>query len=142
VLIYLRHRGFDGLQLAAALGEVVRAALVRHPAPAHRADWDDAVELARSRLHRALMAPPRPVHRVGRISGRRVFEVLPIHTNLKAHDREMVVNNIRFLLCRVYADMEAELDGAAIGRALTAPPGDDDPAAAPGRRGGAPPAPP
>jgi hypothetical protein len=35
-----------------------------------------------------------------------VFEVLPIHTNLKAHDREMVVNNIRFLLCRVYADME------------------------------------
>jgi hypothetical protein len=140
-LIYLRHRGFDGPQLAAALGEVLRAALVRHPIPAHRASWEDAVELARARLHRALLAPPRPVHRVGRMSGRRVFEVLPIHTNLKAHDREMVVNNIRFLLCRVYADMEAALDGAALGRALTVAPG-DAPAAVPGHRGGAPPAPP
>ncbi len=49
-----------------------------------------------------------------------VFEVLPIHTNLKAHDRVMVVNNVRFLLCRVYADMERELDGPALVRLLSA----------------------
>ena len=46
--------------------------------------------------------------------------MLPIHTNLKAHDREMVVNNVRFLLCRVYGDMEAKLDGPCLVRALTA----------------------
>ena len=59
--------------------------------------------------------------------------MLPIHTNLKAHDREMVVNNVRFLLCRVYADMEAQLDGPALVRVLTA-------AGAPDH-GGSPPAP-
>ena len=48
-----------------------------------------------------------------------MFDVLPIHTNLKAHDREMVVNNVRFLLCRVYADMERELDGPALVRLLS-----------------------
>ena len=141
-LIYLRHRGgCEGPRLASALGEVVRAALVRHPVPSHRTGWDDTVEAARVRLHRSLLAPPRPVHRLGRTSGRRVFEVLPIHTNLKAHDREMVVNNIRFLLCRVYADMEALLDGPALGRALLTASSDDAPAAAPDRAG-APPAPP
>ena len=89
------------------------------PVPAHRASWDDAVEAAEAKLHRALMAAPRAVHRIGRKSGGVVFEVLPIHTNLKAHDREMVVNNVRFLLCRVYADMERELDGPALVRLLS-----------------------
>ncbi len=60
-----------------------------------------------------------------------MFEVLPIHTNLKAHDREMVVNNVRFLLCRVYADMERELDGPALVRLLSVA----------GRASGSPPAP-
>jgi hypothetical protein len=60
------------------------------------------------------------VHRVGRSSAGKVFDVLPIHTNLKAHDREMVVNNVRFLLCRVYADMESQLDGPALVRELMA----------------------
>lgn len=119
-LIYLRHCGGDGPGLAAGLGRVVRAAIVRHPVPGHRSDWGDACEAAEARLHRALLAPPRPVHRVGRSSAGKVFEVLPIHTNLKAHDREMVVNNVRFLLCRVYADMEARLDGPALVRVLTA----------------------
>jgi hypothetical protein len=31
-----------------------------------------------------------------------------------------VVNNVRFLLCRVHDDMERELDGPALVRALSA----------------------
>jgi hypothetical protein len=119
-LTYLRHCGGEGPDLATELGNAVCAALVRHPVPAHRPDWDEACEAAQARLYRALLAPPRPVHRVGRSSAGKVFDVLPIHTNLKAHDREMVVNNVRFLLCRVYADMESRLDGPALVRVLTA----------------------
>ena len=114
-LIYLRHCGGDGPGLAVGLGRAVRAALVRHPVPAHRPDWDETCDVAQARLHRALLAPPRSVHRVGRSSAGKVFEVLPIHTNLKAHDREMVVNNVRFLLCRVYADMEARARWPGLG---------------------------
>jgi hypothetical protein len=141
-LIYLRRCGAEGLPAADAVRGSAWSALIRHPVPPHRASWDDALEEIGARLRRAAMAAPRPVHEVGRPSAKRVFKVLPIHTNLTRQDREVVTNNIRFLLCRVYADMEAELDGAAIGRALTAPPDDAPAAAAPGRRGGAPPAPP
>jgi hypothetical protein len=124
-LVYLRHQGGDAA-VAAGLGQALRAALERHPVPAHRTGWEDALETMEARLHRALMAAQRAVHRIGRKSGGVLFEVLPIHTNLKAHDREMVVNNVRFLLCRVYADMERELDGPALVRLLS------EPAAAPG----------
>lgn len=116
-LVYLRHQGADA-GVASELGQVLRSALERHPVPTHRAGWDDAIEAMEARLHRALLAAPREVHRIGRKSGGALFEVLPIHTNLKAHDREMVVNNVRFLLCRVYADMERELDGPALVRSL------------------------
>jgi hypothetical protein len=127
-LVYLRRQG-AGAAVAPGLGEVLRSALLRHPVPAHRTGWDDAVDDAQARLYRALLADPRDVHRIGRKSGGRVFEVLPIHTNLKAHDRVMVVNNVRFLLCRVYADMERELDGPALVRLLSASPGGGPPPA-------------
>ena len=118
-LVYLRHQGGEAA-VAGGLAVALRSALQRHPVPSHRTSWDDAVAAAEAKLHRALMAAPRAVHRIGRKSGDVVFEVLPIHTNLKAHDRVMVVNNVRFLLCRVYADMERELDGPALVRLLSA----------------------
>ena len=127
-LVFLRHHGGDA-GVVAGLAASLDAALLRHPVPDHRDSWDDVAAGVRARLHRAMLAAPRPVHRVGRASGGRVFEVLPIHTNLKAHDREMVVNNIRFLLCRVYAEMEAQLDGPALVRALSAMAADDPPEA-------------
>lgn len=118
-LVYLRHQGGDAA-VADGLAAALRDALHRHPVPAHRDGWDDVTTATEARLYRALMADPRAVHRIGRKSGGVVFDVLPIHTNLKAHDREMVVNNVRFLLCRVYADMERELDGPALVRLLSA----------------------
>ena len=118
-LVYLRHQGGDAA-VADGLAEALRSALERHPVPAHRPDWAESIAAMQARLHRSLLAAPREVQRIGRKSGKALFEVLPIHTNLKAHDREMVVNNVRFLLCRVYADMERELDGPALVRLLSA----------------------
>ena len=129
-LVYLRHQGAEA-DVAPGLAQVLRSALERHPVPAHRTDWSDAFAVMEARVHRALLAAPREVHRIGRKSGGALFEVLPIHTNLKANDREMVVNNVRFLLCRVYADMERELDGPALVRALRAAAGSPGPPPAP-----------
>jgi hypothetical protein len=60
------------------------------------------------------------VRLIGRISGEAVFAGLPLHTNLKGHDRAMVVNNVRFLLCRIHDDLERAADGPALVRALSA----------------------
>jgi hypothetical protein len=118
-LIFLRQSGANDGKLAHAVADCLGLALRRHEVPPHRPSWEDVVEAHAARLHQALLAPPRPVREVGRTSARRVFEVLPIHTDLKAHDREMVTNNVRFLLCGVYAEMERRLDGPALARALT-----------------------
>ena len=118
-LVYLRQHGGEA-SVAPGLAAALRQALLRHPVPAHRNDWQDAVMTCETRLYRALMAAPRPVQQIGRTSGNLVFDGLPLHTNLKGHDRAMVVNNVRFLLCRVHDDMERELDGPALVRALSA----------------------
>lgn len=120
-MIYLRSVGGDAMRLADPLAAVATAPLSREPVPAHRTSWDDVAAAVGTRLHRAAMAGPRPVHEVGRTSGKRVFKVLPIHTDLTALDREVVTNNIRFLLCRVYADMEQMFDGPALVRLMSGP---------------------
>lgn len=119
-LIYLRRQGFNGPDLVAGLSGVAGRSLVRHPVPAHRSGWQDVLDGLAVRLRQAAEQAPRPVHEVGRTSGKQVFAVLPIHTNLAGHDREMVINSVRFLLCRVYAEMEVEVDAAAVGPQLTA----------------------
>lgn len=118
-LIFLRSCGAEDARLAQAVADCLGLALRRQAAPPPRASWEEVLAGHAARLHRAMLAPPRPVREVGRTSAKRVFEVLPIHTDLKAHDREMVTNNIRFLLCGVYAEMERRLDGAALAQALT-----------------------
>lgn len=118
--IHLRQQGVDASCVTPGLIDVAGRALLRHPVPAHRADWDETLAALASRLHEAAKQPPRPVHEVGLVSARRVFEVLPLHTNLAGHDREMVTNSVRFLLCRVHADLEAAADGVTLGRRLAA----------------------
>lgn len=131
-LIWTRHGGAAGPEVLEGLQAAARSALVRHAAPAHRGSWEEALAKIEARLRRALLAAPRPVHEVGHQSGGRVFAVLPIHTNLSRLDREVVVNNVRFLLCRAYADMEAELDRGALLAALKRPESWADAGAGPG----------
>ncbi len=118
IQIYLRRAGAPEPPLPEALTDCARAALVRHPVPAHRESWEDVLEGLLPRLQRANLAAPRPVHLVGTVSAGRVFEVLPIHSSVRRHDREVVSNNLRFLLVRFYSDLEREVDAAAIAAAL------------------------
>lgn len=120
VQILLRRRDREGAAVAERLLPVARAALLRHAPPAHRDSWADVLAGIEVRLARALAEPPRPVHVVGIASAARIVEVLPVRTDLAAQDREVVTDNVGFLLCRAYEDMERELDVNALADALAA----------------------
>ncbi len=104
--IYLRRREVPEAPLPELLTRLARGALLRYPIPAHRRDWEDRLEALNRRLERANLAQPRPVHMVGYACGEAVFELLPIHTNLREHDREHVVNNLRFFLVQYHVELE------------------------------------
>lgn len=120
-----RNRGLDAAAHPKALWPPVLAALEAGPAPPQ--GWEDERATLEARLARTLLAAPRPVHEIGRTAAPRVFEALPIRGAVRAPDLELVENGLRFLLCRVYADMEKELDTGALALELAPDP-------APGRR--------
>jgi hypothetical protein len=88
-----------------ALVQSAHAALLRHPAPSHRTSWSGAADAIEEHLARALLAAPRPVHLVGYQSGDAIFELLPLHADLRRQDREMLQNSVRFAICGVFEKM-------------------------------------
>jgi hypothetical protein len=124
-LIRLRRDGAgDAASCLPGLVEAARAALLRHPVPAHRSSWSDASEAIERHLARALLAAPHPVHLLGIESATAIFELLPIHADLRRQDRIMFQNTVRFAICRVFDEtrrfdlcaLEAVLSTAAGGQ--------------------------
>jgi hypothetical protein len=118
-LIQLRRRGaLDPRAYLPGLVETARAALLRHPVPAHRSTWTEASAAIERQLALALLAEPRPVHLMGFGASDAIFDVLPIHPDLRREDREMFTNSIRFALCRVFEEMSRRLDVPALEASL------------------------
>jgi hypothetical protein len=102
-LIRLRRTGAaDPESYLPGLIEAARAALLRHPVPGHRTSWTDAADAVERHLARALLAPPRPVHLLGLHSADAIFDLLPIHADLRREDREMFQNTVRFAICGAF----------------------------------------
>jgi hypothetical protein len=102
-LIRLRRDGAaDPESYLPGLIEAARAALLRHPVPGHRTSWTDAADAVERHLARALLAPPRPVHLLGLHSADAIFDLLPIHADLRREDREMFQNTVRFAICGAF----------------------------------------
>lgn len=98
--------------------------LERYGPPRHRpphATWADEVEHFRRRIGLVQLAPPRPVHEVGGESGGALHKLMPMHPSLTRLDAEMIGNNVKMRLCRVYEDLERDLDRAAIAAELAHP---------------------
>ena len=82
------------------------------PVPAYRCDrgWEEDMAELRVRLSQAQLAAPKPPQEIARQSAHRIYETLPIHTNLRSFDLELVVNSVRFQFVRVNEDMQRQCD--------------------------------
>lgn len=94
--------------LASALGDMVGQILSSYDRdPAWQQTSRETVDELRRRLARAQMAAPLTPDRVARTSGGIVFDALPVHSELRAHDRDVIVNNIRFGVIRFWENLLA-----------------------------------
>lgn len=118
--ILLRRAGFERAALPGALRPVVHAALRHHGEPEIPLDLEAAELAIVERLDRALAAPPRPVRELGPATGRVIFDLLPLKSDNRG-DREVVQNQVSFVLCGVYARLEERVDPARLAEALLAP---------------------
>jgi hypothetical protein len=92
--------------------------------PGHRTSWTDAADAIERHLARALMAAPRPVHLLGVQSADVVFDLLPIHADLRRHDRAMFQNSVRFAICGAFDQMTRRFDVPALEASLLTASGD------------------
>ena len=122
--ILLRRAGFDRAARPEPLRPVVTRALRHHGEPEIPLDLEAAEAAILERLDRALGAPPRPVRAFGTATGHLIFDLLPLKTDHRG-DREVVQNQVSFLLCGVYARLEEAIVPAPLAEALlaTVPPG-------------------
>ena len=86
-----RDRAADPQAYLPGLIAAGHAALVRHPVPGHRSTWTDAAEAIERHLARAVLAAPRPVHLLGLQSADAIFDLLPIHADLRPQDRDVAL---------------------------------------------------
>lgn len=104
--------------LIAAVGDVCR----RYPTPAdfEPAFWDEAQDQVARRLRQAGLAAPHAIKDLPKETAEEFFENLPLHGDVRAHDFELITNNLRANLCRAYDDFVAAADLEAVAAALAA----------------------
>jgi hypothetical protein len=115
-----RHGAADPTTYLPGLVQAAHAALLRHPVPDHRASWTDAADAIERHLAQALIAAPRPVHLLGLHSADVIFDLLPIHADLRRQDREMFQNSVRFAICGAFDEMTRRFDVPALEASLEA----------------------
>ncbi|NGO52408.1 type II toxin-antitoxin system VapC family toxin [Allomesorhizobium camelthorni] len=103
------HAGQRQRRLPAALETVAAEVFARYPVPdgAPVDFWDDALVLVRERLQATQAGPPRPVKDMTSPSARMIFEALPLHKEIVAHDFDYIRNNLRMNLLRFHEDFVA-----------------------------------
>ena len=94
--------------LADALGDIVAQILAGYERdPAWQESNHTIIAELRRRLARVQMAAPLAPDSVARTAGAFIFDVLPVHADLRAHDREVIVNNVRFGTMRFWENLNA-----------------------------------
>jgi hypothetical protein len=111
-------------EAAGGLVGLYAVALDAYPRPPHRVGgWDDRVEGFATRLAQARSVPPATARAIAEAGGRAVFDVLPIHLNMRRLDGPMVVNAIAFQFAAVAGRMRRRLDVPALAAVLAGAPG-------------------
>lgn len=122
-----RYPGEPSPALCEALTAMGKRTFARYGQPEGVADdfWGEASERLERRLARAQLSRPRPVRELPKTDLEAIFASLPIHASLRGHDFELVQNNLRTNLVRIYEDFitVADVDQlrAALGEQEVAP---------------------
>jgi hypothetical protein len=120
-----RHAGERKGALAAALAGVYEDILLGYTEvpPEQRAGWESLIGDMAPRLARMQLGPPHSPDEIAKTAGALVYDLLPIHKSLRGHDREMMVNAVRFGMVGFHRKLtEVVRDPAALVQALTAGP--------------------
>lgn len=85
------------------------------PLPPHRGQgWDDEVAAFGARLKSSAAGAPRPVLEIADHSARRMFDTLPIHSNMRELDEEVVYGAVRFRMIAVSQEMQRRTDATRL----------------------------
>jgi hypothetical protein len=114
------HVGSCVLELHRALLGIARETFSGFPPPAGEGPefWRDAEERIDKDLGIAALAPARPVHAIPTARAREIFDVLPVHERVRAHDFEMFGNTLRFHLTEVATEFDERADLTSLSQAL------------------------
>jgi hypothetical protein len=105
--------------LREALLGLYRQTLAALPLPPHRAaGWADAIAEFAARLASAAAGPPRQALDVADHSARRLFDTLPIHSNMRELDEEPVFGAVRFRMIAVSQEMQRRIAAAQVAAGL------------------------
>lgn len=116
------HSGDDAPAMRRGLAAAVSDVCGRYPVPPgfEPEFWSDARTAITLRIDQAGLAAPRAVKDIPREIAGRVFATLPIHADLRPEDRELITNNLRGNLCRIYEQFVAAADLPRLAAALAA----------------------
>lgn len=109
-------------ELKSALQRIYAELLHSHPLPPHRPQgWDEVIaEFAQRQAAFESSAGEMP-DRIALHSARKLFDTLPIHTNMRQFDEEIVFGAVRFHVVGVSQRLGAQLRPEAVVRDLLSP---------------------
>jgi hypothetical protein len=106
-------------ELKPALAHLYAEVLKSHPSPAHRTEgWTDLIESFKQRQSQFNPASGARPDEIALHSARTMFDTLPIHTNMRKFDEEIVFGAVRFHVVGVSQRLTAQLRPAAVARSL------------------------
>jgi hypothetical protein len=112
-----RHADGQETALGAALIALYEDILRGYAAdmlPEQRVGWDDLIADLPARMARAQLGEPHGPAEIARASGGLVYDLLPIHKSLRGHDREMMMNAVRFGMVGFHRKLEEVVRDPAV----------------------------
>lgn len=101
--------GGRAARVAAALCQMYRRSIAAEPALMSHVNLDAAVTVLERRLAAAQLSAPRGSAEIAEVSGRRLYDVLPIHERLRRPDRNSVIASVRFMLMARYQVLDRRM---------------------------------
>ena len=98
-------------ELANALVVLESDVIKKHTIPIiPEGGWSEHLHELKSRIGFLQEGPPHSTREIAKVSGEKVFKVLPIHSRLSHYDQELVVNSVRFLMMGVHGKILEQID--------------------------------